>query len=109
MKTKLYYYNLYIIGKKEPYYLTEEEGISLIQRIASGRRNKLLILNGGDLVVNLSAISHIFREVEKEKVINPVNGEIIGEKEVEIELTPKQMESRNSLKRLFKKGVPLLK
>ena len=103
MRGKLYYYNLYMIGRKEPYRLTEEEGINIVKIIAGGQQSKLIILRSRNLIINLSSVSHLSREVVKEAIVNQYDGKTIAEKEIEVELTPKQINARNALKRLLGK------
>ena len=103
MRGKIYYYNLYLIGKKEPYRLTEEEGVKLTLMIDRGNKEKLVMLKNGNLIINLSSVSHLSREVVKEAIVNQYDGKTIAEKEIEVELTPKQIKVREALKRLLGK------
>ena len=93
------------MGKKDPYEISEEEGIKLTKLLMSGIKNKIIILNNGDLVINVSALSHLSRETLKRDVINSWDGRVIGQEEVKEELSPEQIKTRqeyNELKNTLK-------
>ena len=108
MRDKICYYNLYLMGKKEPYEISEEEGVKLSKLLASGIKNKILVLNGGDLIINMSAFSHLSRETEKRDIINSWDGRVIGQEEVKEELSPEQIKTRQEYKQLKNKLKPKL-
>ena len=93
-----YHYNLYMMGVKEPYVLSEEDGVALTEQIAKGNIGKLIVLKGGDIILNVSSFSHLVREADKRPVINQWNGKVISYEEEGGELTPGEIEAREKYK-----------
>lgn len=97
----VYFYNLWIMGRKEPYVLSEKDGVKLSRLIAFGKIPRIIIISG-ELIVNLSSFSHLERVRETVPIINQYSGEKVSEEKVMRELSPAEEKVREEYNNLEK-------